>query len=69
MGNMMRVLMLIGVFTFAYVFATVFLGFNPAGVTVVDVLARSEAAEMATRFVMNLSIMLVLLIGFRKLSA
>ncbi|WP_010167295.1 hypothetical protein [Candidatus Epulonipiscium viviparus] len=67
MGNAMRVLMLIGVFTFAYVFATVFLGFNPAGVTV-DALARSEAAEMATKFVMNLSIMLVLLIGFRKLS-
>ncbi|WP_305768224.1 hypothetical protein [Candidatus Epulonipiscium viviparus] len=40
--------MLIGLFTFAYVFAAVFLGFNPAGVTVVDALARSEAAEMAT---------------------
>ncbi|ONI45154.1 hypothetical protein AN641_04730 [Candidatus Epulonipiscioides gigas] len=68
-GNLFRIIMLVAIFTFGYIFATTFLGYNPAnGLIDFNTIAYSETAQLATKFLLNLSIVTVLLLSFRKLS-
>ncbi|ONI45155.1 hypothetical protein AN641_04735 [Candidatus Epulonipiscioides gigas] len=68
-GNLFRVMIIFAVFTFGYIFATTFLGYNPAnGLIDFNTIAYSETAQLTTKFLMHFSIVFVLLLSFRKLS-
>ncbi|ONI47364.1 hypothetical protein AN643_04625 [Candidatus Epulonipiscioides saccharophilum] len=66
-GNLFRVMMIIAVFTFGYVVSTTFLGFNPEqGLVNMEAIINSEAMQMASKLFINFSIMIVMLLGLRK---
>ncbi|ONI47363.1 hypothetical protein AN643_04620 [Candidatus Epulonipiscioides saccharophilum] len=66
-GNLFRVMMIVAVFTFGYVVSTTFLGFNPEqGLVNMEAIINSEAMQMASELFINFSIMIVMLLGLRK---
>ncbi|OON97785.1 MAG: hypothetical protein ATN31_00035 [Candidatus Epulonipiscioides saccharophilum] len=69
-GNLFRVMMIVVVFTFGYVVSTTLLGFNPGQSLVnMEAIVNFEATQMASELFINFSIMIVMLLGLRKVLA